>query len=324
MALRDQVLDHAAAGRQVGDVELVDRRRHDKHRVLVHLGGHRRVLDQLADLRPADDGARRDREVAADLERVRRHHRRHARRGRQVRCQRAQAARHAEPAGVDDRLPRLRADQRIVARRRRVDEVAHDEPDPFRVTPVEVRVVDERQRDRPGREVRLHQAPQERVAGPGRGPRTAGPRAVARSRNGPPRSRPGHPPARRPAAPPYPAAAPGPGRTWPSTGRAGTCGTSRARRPRAAGPGRPRRQPARPLLDAGLQCSARVSRTIVARFVIATAPLALAPERRLPALRAAGEQYVTIQRPGPRDGVNGLARAGAGIPARGGGVFQVV
>jgi hypothetical protein len=58
LARGHEVLDHAALGRDVDDVELVDHRRDDHERLLAHLLGGRPVLDEL-ERRPAqDDGAR--------------------------------------------------------------------------------------------------------------------------------------------------------------------------------------------------------------------------------------------------------------------------
>ena len=68
LALLDQVLDHAAAGREVEHVELVDRRRDEQQRDLADGLGLRRVLDQLVDVGPLDHGAGREREVLADAE----------------------------------------------------------------------------------------------------------------------------------------------------------------------------------------------------------------------------------------------------------------
>ena len=47
MALLDRITDERVLGLQVQDVELVDARRHQQKRALVHLGGERLVFDQL-------------------------------------------------------------------------------------------------------------------------------------------------------------------------------------------------------------------------------------------------------------------------------------
>ena len=70
VALVDAELDEAVLRLQVEDVELVDPRRHDHQRPLVHLLGRRRVLDQLHQVGLEHDLARRGRDVPADLERV--------------------------------------------------------------------------------------------------------------------------------------------------------------------------------------------------------------------------------------------------------------
>jgi len=53
LTVLDEVLDQAAAGREVKGVVLVDRRRHDKQRHLTDLLGLRAVLDELELLRGA-------------------------------------------------------------------------------------------------------------------------------------------------------------------------------------------------------------------------------------------------------------------------------
>ena len=61
----EQVLDDAPPRREVERVVLVDRRRNDHKRTLVHARGLRLVLDQLEDLVVHDDRPLRDGEVAA-------------------------------------------------------------------------------------------------------------------------------------------------------------------------------------------------------------------------------------------------------------------
>ena len=53
---------------QVENVVLVDARRHEEKRCLVDCGGRRRILDQLDQLIAEHHAARRERQVAADLE----------------------------------------------------------------------------------------------------------------------------------------------------------------------------------------------------------------------------------------------------------------
>ncbi len=70
VALRDGVADQRVLGLQVEDVELVDARRHEQDRPLVHLRRQRLVLDQLEQLVLEDHRALGRRDVAADLERA--------------------------------------------------------------------------------------------------------------------------------------------------------------------------------------------------------------------------------------------------------------
>ncbi len=51
----DEVLDEAASGGDVEDVEAVDRRRHEQQRDLEHLLGARPIVDQLEDVGPQHD-----------------------------------------------------------------------------------------------------------------------------------------------------------------------------------------------------------------------------------------------------------------------------
>ena len=102
LAGADGVLDHAAAGREVGDVVLVDHRRDDAAAAArapaasaARTGGARTAR------RASDDRARRDREVLADRERRAVDHRRDARRPRHVAREVARAAHEVAPAGVE-------------------------------------------------------------------------------------------------------------------------------------------------------------------------------------------------------------------------------
>ena len=140
LAALDEVLDEAAARREVGDVELVDHRRDHEQRAGPHRRGLRRVLDQLEHLGAQYHRAGRDGQVAADLERVRSDHRRHPRRRREITDQVAQARDNVAAAGVDERLPRRGADQRVVARGERGDDVVEGELQAGAVPPVQVRV----------------------------------------------------------------------------------------------------------------------------------------------------------------------------------------
>ena len=67
-ALAGQPAHQAVIGSQVGDVELVDPRREQQQRDLVHLLGGRGELQQLQDVVLVDDLARRCGDILADLE----------------------------------------------------------------------------------------------------------------------------------------------------------------------------------------------------------------------------------------------------------------
>jgi len=81
-------------------------------------------------------------------------------------AQAARAFRRAAAAGVDRGLQRRRVEHRVVAGRQRVDQVVQHEADPFRVGPVQVRVLSQALGRLRGRQVGLHRAAQQRVAGP--------------------------------------------------------------------------------------------------------------------------------------------------------------
>ena len=67
-ALIDRELDEGFLRHEIEDVVLVDPWRHDDERPLVNLLGRRRVLDELDEIVLEDDLARRDGEIAPDLE----------------------------------------------------------------------------------------------------------------------------------------------------------------------------------------------------------------------------------------------------------------
>ena len=179
-------------GREVGDVELVDRRRHHQQRHRAHGLRRRPVLDQLEHRR---SGRRRRPGVAArsspDGERVRLDHRGHPRRAWPGRGPSARAPVTAlRAAGVDDRLQRQRVEHGHVAGRQRVDEVGRGEADPLVVLPVEVGVLDQL----PGGAGRWPGAPASPGAAAGcpsrPGRRTACPSCPARAPSGRRRCRP--------------------------------------------------------------------------------------------------------------------------------------
>ena len=90
-------------------------------------GFGRLVLDELEDVGAGHHRPRRHREIRADLERVGCHHRRDARGRGHIGDEGTATPDHAQAARVDERLPRGRADQQVVARRGRGDEIGQHE-----------------------------------------------------------------------------------------------------------------------------------------------------------------------------------------------------
>ena len=175
-ALAHQVLDDAAARRQVEDVELVDLRRHDELRPRVHRLGGGRVLDQLEHRVAEHHRAGRQRQVAAQLEGARVHLRGHAAVVREVADHVAQAGHQAAAAGLDHALQCARVADQRVRRRERLRPQRHHELCALAVLRVERRAVHQRgERLRPG-EIGLRRAPVEGV----RLPRLVGEALVAR------------------------------------------------------------------------------------------------------------------------------------------------
>ncbi len=173
-AAAHQVLDHGALLGEVDDVVLVDRRRDDQQRDLLHLRSLRGVLDELEDVRAQHDLARGHRQVLADLERIRLDHRGHARSRREVAHQPSPALHEVAAAGVERALEHLGVDERVVGRRQRLHEVLGDEAHPLRVAPVEIGVVDEPAHRLTAGQVSLEGAPVEGVLRP----RLVGPATV--------------------------------------------------------------------------------------------------------------------------------------------------
>ena len=127
VAAVQQVLDEAAAGREVRQVVLVDERRDDQQRLGVDPRRARPVLDQLHGRRAMDDRPGRRGQVLAELEVGRLGAGGQARRAAHVVHEPARARDEAPPAGVDDRLERGRVREREVGRRQRRDEVAREQ-----------------------------------------------------------------------------------------------------------------------------------------------------------------------------------------------------
>jgi hypothetical protein len=168
LALGHQVLDQAAARSEVDGVVLVDHRRDDQQRHGPDPVGLGRVLDQLEHGGAMDHCAGGDGEGLAHLEGRRLDHGGYPGCGRHVPGQVGGAPQEAGPAGVDGGLPGHRAEDRVVARGGRVDQVVDQEPDPQVVAEVEVGVGDDRLGGLGGGEIGLKHAVQHRVARPGR------------------------------------------------------------------------------------------------------------------------------------------------------------
>ena len=246
LALADQVLDHAPAGGQVDDVVLVDHRRDDQQRELADALRDRAVLDQLepACAAPPRPGVTARSVPTSNASGSTIAGTRGGAARSAARCRRP--GQRAAAAGVDGRLQRRRVEQRVVARRERVDQVGQHEP--TRVSSRQSRSASGQQRlgRLAGRQVGLHAAAQQRVAGPGRVGEPAVPRAGCDLRSCRPRS--GR--ARRRAAPPRRptsrrAAGQRGGQPQRGAVRAGAGAARRAPRRSAAGPARRRRRPRR-------------------------------------------------------------------------------
>ena len=126
-ALLNRVLGEAAARRQVGGVELVDLRRHDDQRPLVHALGLRRVLDELESLAAVHHGAGRHREILADLELALVDLARHAEIVGEIVDEILQAVEQALAARLGDPLQRARiAEQRIRRRESFGEQLQHE------------------------------------------------------------------------------------------------------------------------------------------------------------------------------------------------------
>ena len=173
LARADEVLEHAAPGRDVGDIELVDHRRDEQQRRLAHLRRGRLVLDQLEQLGPHHDGAGRQREVLADREGRVVDHRRDVRRAREVVDEVRGALHEVAAAGVERRLQRLRVERRKVRRRQRIEHVLGREAHAALGALVEAGVADQLVDGPARRDVDLREAAEGRVAAPGLVPEAA-------------------------------------------------------------------------------------------------------------------------------------------------------
>ena len=140
LALLDEVLDHAAPGRDVHDVVLVDHRRHHEQWNGAHLGCLRGVLNQFEHRGLQYDGPFGDGEVLPHRIGVGLDHRRHPRLRKHVSGKGSHAPYRAQTAGIDQRLPAQRTDQRVVAGRQALHKVVDDELHLLVVAPIQLRV----------------------------------------------------------------------------------------------------------------------------------------------------------------------------------------
>jgi hypothetical protein len=180
----------------------------------VHLRRLRLVLDELEDLGAQDDRARRDGEVAPDLEALGVHARRQPWRPGDVAREPPRAARQVGAALVDDRTQDRRVGPREVRGRERVEHIARGEARLALGLPVGVRVGDDAV---DGLADRLEHAAQEPVALP----RRVGEAAVALAGRCSER-----PAATRASSAPSPVARAARRRGWRAT-PAATCATAR-------------------------------------------------------------------------------------------------
>ncbi len=156
-----------AAGREVGQVVLVDQRRHEQHRLGLHFRRDRVVLDQLHHRRAQDDRTGRRRDLLAELELARFGADRQAGRAADVVGEPLRAGHEAAAAAVDHGLPRRGVRPRPVGGRERLDQVDRDQPQPVVVGGVELGGVEQLVDRERQRGVTLRDALEDRVVLPG-------------------------------------------------------------------------------------------------------------------------------------------------------------
>jgi hypothetical protein len=166
LALVEQVLDEAAPGGEIEDVELVDRRWHDEQRDLAHARATRLVVDELEDIGAEDHCSGADREVLANRERRGVDARGKARRAGEVAKQLTHPTGQTCAAVIDDVLEHGGVGPREVRRRERVEDVGRGEPGLALGPPVGVGVGDQPVDRDAGGEIRLQQPPQQPVGLP--------------------------------------------------------------------------------------------------------------------------------------------------------------
>ena len=167
-AVAGQVIWQALVRRQVHDVVLVDLRRHDEGRPLVHAAARVVVLDQLEHPGPEDHLPGRRGEIPAYLERPLVHHRGHAAVVADVPGEVAEAGEEARTASVDEALDRGRVAEEIVGRRHRVGNQPGDHAGLAGVDVVETGRVDPLVETLAEREIHLQQVAVNPARLPGR------------------------------------------------------------------------------------------------------------------------------------------------------------
>ena len=163
----DQVLDVAAPGGEIGDIELVDHRRYEEDRDLPYLRGRRAVLDELEALVAENDRSRGPGQVDPDRELRDVDVGGQAGRLPDVPGEVPRATDEVPPAGVDHRLQHLGVEERSVCGRQRVDDGLRDEAKLGIVGPLEFGIVDGRVHRLVDGQVRLQQPSVDPAPGPG-------------------------------------------------------------------------------------------------------------------------------------------------------------
>src|ERR1700683_1060612 len=115
-AVVKRIFDEAALGREIHDVEFVDLRRDHHDRTRENLCRARLILDHLAQIASIDYGARRDREILADLERTLSYLRGHAAIADRVIEKIPQPSKQTGPGALECMLERGRIPQQRVGR----------------------------------------------------------------------------------------------------------------------------------------------------------------------------------------------------------------
>ena len=168
LALLDEVLDHAAPWRDIHDVVLVDHRWHHEQWNRAHLGCLRGVLNQFEHRGLQYDGPFGDGQVLPHRIGVGLDHRRHPRLRKHVSGKGSRASYRAQTAGVDQRLPAQRTDQRVVAGRQAFDKIVDDELHLLFVAPIQLRVREQLLGRLGACQIGLHDPVQQRILLPRR------------------------------------------------------------------------------------------------------------------------------------------------------------